>query len=340
MTTKSLSEFIEQLPKAELHLHIEGTLEPEMLFELATKNKVWLPYNSVEELKKAYEFSSLQDFLDLYYDGTKVLITEQDFFELTLAYLEKARQQGVVHAEIMFDPQSHTQRGVEFDTIINGLYRATEQAYRQWGVTSRLIMCFLRHLSEESAFRTLHQALPYKNWIDAIGLDSAEKDNPPSKFHDVFARVRKEGFPVVAHAGEEGPARYVAEAVEKLEAFRIDHGVQSINDAGVVEMLARKQIPLTVCPLSNLALKVVHHLEDHPLRKLMDAGVLVTVNSDDPAYFGGYINENYRAIADALQLSAIAVCQLAKNSIWASMLSEEQKARHLIQIEKYCQEYR
>lgn len=274
MTTRA--EFIQGLPKVELHLHIEGTLEPELLFKLAERNNIPLKYGSVEELKKAYDFSNLQEFLDLYYEGARVLVKEQDFYDLTWAYLEKCKAQNVVHTEIFFDPQTHTGRDILFDTVISGINRALEDAKLTLGITSRLILCFLRHLDEQSAFHTLEQALPYKASIVGIGLDSSEKGNPPSKFERVFAKAREEGFLTFAHAGEEGPASYVKDAVDLLKVVRIDHGIASINDDYLIADLVQEQIPLTVCPLSNRALQTVDNLKNHPLKQLMDHGVLVT----------------------------------------------------------------
>lgn len=336
MTTTTLADFIKGLPKAELHLHIEGSLEPEMLFALAQRNHIQLKYKSVEELKKAYEFSNLQEFLDIYYEGANVLREEQDFYDLTWAYLTKIKEQGVVHTEIFFDPQTHSDRGIRFATVINGINRALQDGHEKLGISSRLIMCFLRHLDETAAFKTLNEALDYKDLIVAVGLDSSEKGNPPSKFERVFAKAREEGFLTVAHAGEEGPAEYVDEALKLLKVFRIDHGNASINDEKVTELLVKKQIPLTVCPLSNLSLRVVKDMKQHPLKKLLDRGLMVTVNSDDPAYFGGYINENYLAVTEALSLSRADLVQLAKNSVNASLLSEKEKAVHLTAISTYC----
>ncbi|TDO04758.1 adenosine deaminase [Sunxiuqinia elliptica] len=332
------SEFIKGLPKAELHLHIEGTLEPELLFELAERNKIQLKYESEEALKEAYNFSNLQEFLDLYYEGANVLLTEVDFYDLTWAYLLKCKEQHVVHTEIFFDPQTHTDRGVLFATVINGINRALQDGQEQLGISYRLIMCFLRHLSEASAFESLKEALDYKDLICGIGLDSSEKGNPPVKFERVFAQARAEGFDLVAHAGEEGPAAYVSDALNLLQVKRVDHGIASINDPALVAELAKTKVPLTVCPLSNLALKAVDRLEDHPLKKLMDQGVLVTISSDDPAYFGGYMNENYQASAEALGLNNMELCQLAKNSFEASWLPEEEKAKHIQAVEQYCRE--
>lgn len=330
----NLSDFIQRLPKAELHLHIEGTLEPDLLFKLAQRNRIILKYQSVDELRKAYRFSSLQDFLDIYYEGANVLREEQDFYDLTWAYLLKCKAQHVVHAEIFFDPQTHTSRGVLFATVINGIQHALQDAKSQLGISSRLIMCFLRHLDEESAFETLNQALDYKDLIVGVGLDSSEKGNPPSRFERVFAKAREEGFLTVAHAGEEGPAAYIREAVDLLKIFRIDHGNALVNDALLAEELVKRQIPLTLCPLSNLALKVVPDLKNHPLNKLMARGLLVTVNSDDPAYFGGYINENYHAVAEALALFEADLRLLAQNSFKGSLLPETEKQKYIEAINR------
>ncbi|MEL7585481.1 MAG: adenosine deaminase [Prolixibacteraceae bacterium] len=338
MPRKTLSDFIKGLPKAELHLHIEGTLEAEMLFELARRNQVPLKYESVATLKEAYNFSNLQEFLDLYYAGAGVLREEQDFYDLTWAYLEKMKEQGVVHTEISFDPQTHTDRGILFATVINGINRALHDGREKLGISSRLIMSFLRHLDEASAFQTLQEALVYKDLIAAVGLDSSEKGNPPAKFERVFAKAREEGFLTVAHAGEEGPAAYVDEALRSLKVSRIDHGNASINDERLTGELVSRQIPLTICPLSNLSLRVVQDLTQHPLKKLLDRGLMVTVNSDDPAYFGGYINENYLAVANALQLTREELCRIATNSISASLLSQQEKTIFIQRIKNYCGE--
>lgn len=321
----SINDLIQRIPKAELHLHIEGTLEPELLFALAERNGVKLKYNSIDELKRAYSYENLQDFLDIFYAGAAVLQHERDFYDLTLAYLRKAKEQNIVHTEIFFDPQTHTSRGIAFETVINGIYRALEDGERETGITSKLIMCFLRHLDESSAFETLEMASPYKDKIIAVGLDSSEKGHPPSKFRRVFEKAIEKGFLTVAHAGEEGPAEYVRESVELLKVSRIDHGYAAIDDSKMLSMLKEKQIPLTMCPLSNQKLKVYPDLTLHPLKKMLDAGLMVTVNSDDPAYFGGYVNENFMAIAEALKLTDNDIKQLAANSIEASFMTEEKK---------------
>ncbi len=311
-------EEIAALPKAELHIHIEGSLEPEMVFALARRNGVSLKYSSVEELRQAYSFSKLQDFLDVYYQGMSVLLTEQDFYDMASAYLERARGDNVRRAEIFFDPQGHTERGVSFDTVIGGLQRAIVDARLRLGIDARLIMCFLRHLDESAAERTLDQAQPHLDKIIGVGLDSSEQGHPPRKFRNVFRRARDLGLKLVAHAGEEGPPDYVWEALDVLGVDRIDHGNRAMEDRALVARLARDGIALTLCPLSNLRLCVVDDLRHHPLRRMMESGLKVTVNSDDPAYFGGYISDNYLAIAEALELSATECSVLARNSFEAS----------------------
>ncbi|MEP5611927.1 MAG: adenosine deaminase [Cyclobacteriaceae bacterium] len=333
----NLKEYINGLPKTELHLHIEGSFEPELMFEIAHRNNIQIPFASIEDLKKAYRFNNLQEFLDIYYQGANVLITEQDFYDLTWAYLTKIHEQNVIHTEIFFDPQTHTDRGVPFETVIKGIRRAMEDGKEKYGISYLLIMSFLRHLDEDSAFNTLKQAMPYKDWIVAVGLDSSEVGNPPSKFERVFAKAREEGFLTVAHAGEEGPAEYIWEALDLLKITRNDHGNRCLDDDKLVERLVEMQMPLTLCPLSNLELKVVKDLKDHPIAKMMDRGLLVTVNSDDPAYFGGYMNENYQGIADALGLSKEQITQLAKNGIEASWLPDSEKERRLQEIESHYQ---
>ncbi|MEM3783433.1 MAG: adenosine deaminase [Candidatus Bathyarchaeia archaeon] len=340
MKGKSSTELlIKAIPKAELHLHIEGALEPEMLFEIAKRNKVRVKYRTVEEVKAAYNFRNLQDFLNVYYEGTSVLRNEQDFYDLTWAYLEKARSQNVLHTEIFFDPQAHTRRGIKFDTVITGIKRALQDGEQKLGISTRLIMCILRDLDVESAFQTLEEALSYKGWITAIGLDSAEVWNPPSKFQKVFEKALENGFLTVAHAGEEGPAEYIWEATKLLKVSRIDHGNHAIEDENLLRELARKKIPLTMCPISNLKLGVIKNMKEHPLRKMMELGIVVTVNSDDPAYFGGYINENYLAVQKALGLDAHQICTLARNSFQASFLSKSEKNNMLAKLENYAKEY-
>jgi adenosine deaminase len=335
MNTSSIEDFIKGIPKAELHLHIEGTFEPELMFKIAQRNNKEIKYKSVEELEEAYNFDNLQDFLDIYYEGAGVLIEEQDFYDMTWAYLEKVHQQNLIHCEIFFDPQTHTDRDIKFSTVIQGIHKALEDAKNKLGISSKLIMCFLRHLDEESAMKTLDEALEYKEWIRAVGLDSSEVGNPPSKFQKVFEKAKKEGFLTVAHAGEEGPAEYIWEALNLLKISRVDHGNHCLDDEKLVKELVEKKIPLTVCPLSNLKLKVIEDLKEHPLRKMMNKGLLVTINSDDPAYFGGYVNDNYLAIAKALNLSKEDIYQLAKNSFTASFLDEKKKEEMIEKVEKY-----
>ncbi len=337
MADSTLKEFIENIPKAELHLHIEGTFEPELMIKIAERNNKKIKYSSVEELKRAYSFKNLQEFLDIYYEGANVLITEEDFYDLTWAYLTKIHQQNVLHVEIFFDPQTHTDRGVSFSTVINGIYKALEDGRQRLNISYKLIMSFLRHLDEASAFKTLEEALPYKEWIDGVGLDSSEVGNPPSKFERVFAKAREKGFKVVAHAGEEGPPEYIWEALDLLKVERIDHGNRAIEDHLLMKRLAESQMPLTLCPLSNLELKVVKDLKEHPIVKMMDKNLLVTVNSDDPAYFGGYMNENYLGIAKALNLTKIQITELVKNSFKASWLSDSEKEEKIDLVNHYFQ---
>ena len=331
-----IEKFIRDLPKAELHLHIEGTLEPELMFELAKRNQVKLPFESVSAVKQAYNFHNLQSFLDLYYQGTQVLQQERDFYDLTWAYLQKAASQNVRHTEIFFDPQSHTERGIPFKTVHNGIYRALEDARSQFALSFRLILCFLRHLTPEQAMATLQEALPYKDTIIAVGLDSSERGNPPDKFQAVFDRARAENFLTVAHAGEEGPPEYIWSALKLLQVSRIDHGVRCLEDSDLVEYLIKKQIPLTVCPLSNVKLKVFESMKAHNLKKLLKLGVCVTVNSDDPAYFGGYVADNYQAAQSALDLTKQELYQIAKNSFQASFIPPEAKFKLIAELEDYC----
>ena len=330
-----MKAFIENLPKAELHLHIEGTFEPELMFNIAQRNNIELKYKSVDELKAAYQFDCLQDFLDIYYQGASVLLTEQDFYDLTWSYLEKCAAQNVRHTEIMFDPQTHTDRGVSFETVINGISRACNDAKEKLNVSSLLIMSYLRHLTEEDAFKTLQQSLPYKHLITAVGLDSSEKGNPPSKFAKVFEASAKEGYIPLAHAGEEGPAEYVWEALDILKIKRIDHGNNSLQDEDLVKEIVKRDIALTVCPLSNTALCVVDNLKNHPLKTMMNKGLKVTINSDDPAYFGGQVNKNYIEIQKALNLTKEDMYQLAKNSFQYSLLDEDEKQFYLRELEQY-----
>jgi adenosine deaminase len=338
MTTPEsrIESFITAMPKVELHIHIEGSLMPAMMFDLAKRNNVALPYASVAEIEAAYNFGNLQDFLDLYYQGMSVLQTEQDFYDLTCAYLKKSAEQNVQHVEIFFDPQGHTERGIKFETVLNGIARALVDGEKNFGITSLLIMCFLRHLSEESAFATLEQALPYKDKIIGVGLDSSENGHPPSKFERVFAKAREEGFLIVAHAGEEGPPEYVHEALDLLKVDRIDHGNRSLEDNALTQRLAREGMGLTVCPLSNLKLCGVKDLRDHPLKKMLDLGLMATVNSDDPAYFGGYMNENYLDVAKALNLSRNDIVTLAGNSIKVSFADPNRKEELNRQLKAYA----
>ncbi len=335
----SIEDFIKGIPKAELHVHIEGTFEPELMFKIATRNNSRIKYKSVEEIREAYKFHNLQNFLDLYYEGAGILTEEEDFYELTLEYLKKAGSQKVFHSEIFFDPQTHTARGIKFSTVIDGIHKALAYANEKLGMSTRLIMCFLRDLDESAAMKTLEEALAYRERIVAVGLDSAEIGNPPSKFQKVFTRAREAGFLTVAHGGEEGPAKYVREALELLKVSRIDHGNHCLDDDKLTEELIRRKIPLTVCPLSNLRLKVIDRMEEHPLRRMMEHGLLVTVNSDDPAYFGGYINENYLAITKALNLTADEIYTLAKNSFEASFLEESIKDKMIARVREYKKMY-
>ena len=330
-----MEAFIRDMPKIELHIHIEGSLEPELMFEIAERNGVPLRFKSVEEVHKAYQFTDLQSFLDIYYEGASVLLKETDFYDMTWAYLEKVSSQNVRHSEIFFDPQTHTDRGVPFETVINGIRRAQLDAERQLNITSKLIMCFLRHLSAEAAMQTLKQALPYKDWIIAVGLDSSEVGNPPKKFSMVFDEARLQGFLTVAHAGEEGPPEYIWQALDLLKAKRIDHGVRSEGDDKLVDRLAKEQIPLTVCPLSNIKLRGFDSMEDHNLKRLLDRGLRVTVNSDDPAYFGGYMTENYLAVQTALNLDLEDIRSLAKNAVQASFVSQQEKQVLLDELGDY-----
>jgi adenine deaminase len=323
-----LPELLARMPKAELHIHIEGSLEPELIFEMAERNGVRIPYTSVEELRNAYAFTNLQSFLDIYYAGASVLLKEQDFFDMAWSYLEKAAADNVVHAEIFFDPQTHTARGVAMETVINGLHRACTQAGPALGVSASLILCFLRHLSEREAFETLEQAMPFREKFIGVGLDSSEVGHPPEKFARVFARCEELGLHRVAHAGEEGPPAYVWTALDLLKVERIDHGVQSSKDAALMARLARDRIPLTVCPLSNLKLCVFPKLADHNVGHLLDSGLIATLNSDDPAYFGGYLNDNFIQTFEATGLTASHAYQLAKNSFEASFIHESMKRRY------------
>lgn len=333
--THTNSEFIQGLPKAELHLHIEGSFEPELMFEIAKRNNIQIPFESIDEVKAAYKFNNLQEFLDIYYAGANVLIEEQDFFDLTWAYITKVHSENVKHIEIFFDPQTHTDRGVPFEKVIKGIYSALAKGADELGVSFKLIMSFLRHLSEASAFKTLEDVMPYKAWVAAVGLDSSELGNPPSKFESVFAEAKSRGFKTVAHAGEEGPSEYVWEALKLLDVARIDHGNRSLDDDKLVAELVERQMPLTLCPLSNLELKVITDMSQFPIIEMMDKGMLVTINSDDPAYFGGYMNANFNAVDQALKLSKKQLVLLAKNGFKASWLTEVEKERHYAEIDRY-----
>jgi len=334
-----MENFINNLPKAELHLHIEGTFEPELMFNIAKRNNIKIKYKSIDEIKAAYQFDCLQDFLDIYYEGAGVLITERDFYDLTYSYLQKCADQHVRHTEIMFDPQTHTERGVSFETVIKGISKACQDGKQKLGVSSLLIMSYLRHLSEEDAFKTLEQSIPFKHLITAIGLDSSEKGNPPSKFKKVFEASVNEGYIPLAHAGEEGPPEYVWEALDLLKIHRIDHGNNCLKDMALVQEIVKRDIALTVCPLSNTALQVVDDLRNHPLKKMMTLGLKVTINSDDPTYFGGQVNQNYVAIQKALSLTKQEIYELAKNSFQYSLLDEESKKEYIEEIENYVSKY-
>ncbi|MEX0348437.1 MAG: adenosine deaminase [Paracoccaceae bacterium] len=331
--TDLANALIDTLPKAELHLHIEGTLEPELMFELAKRNTVNLPYETVEDVRNAYQFDCLQDFLDIYYLGMSVLVTERDFHDLTWAYLERVQQDGLTHVEMFFDPQAHTDRGIAFETVVAGITSALEQARREFGITSKLIMCFLRHLPEEQAFEALECACQHKDHIFGVGLDSSERGNPPEKFERVFKAARDAGFVPVAHAGEEGDASYVRGALDALGVQRVDHGNRAFDDPALIKRLADQQTPLTMCPISNWRLKGIPNLAASPVKKALDAGLLVTVNSDDPSYFGGYLNDNYRAVHENLSLTESEVVTLARNSFAGSFLSDAEKQAQLDKID-------
>jgi adenosine deaminase len=335
LSPETSKAFVQGMPKAELHIHIEGSLEPEMMFELAQRNGVVLRYASAEEARRAYDFGDLQSFLDLYYEGMQVLLNNRDFYDLTWAYLQKVSEQNVRHAEIFFDPQAHTDRGVPFETVISGIHRALLDGEQQLGISSELIMCFLRHLSAEEAMETFRTAQPFGDRIVAVGLDSSELGHPPRDFKAVFDRAREHGFLTVAHAGEEGPPEYIWQALDDLKVSRIDHGVRCTEDPKLVERLREEQVPLTVCPLSNVKLRVFDKIQDHNLKRMLDLGLRVTVNSDDPAYFGGYVDENFDAVQEGLHLSRDDVYQLTKNSFTASFLDAERKQRLLDELDGY-----
>lgn len=330
-----LIDVAKQMPKAELHIHIEGSLEPELIFALAQRNAVALNYASVDALRDAYAFTDLQSFLDIYYAGASVLLTEQDFYDMTWAYLQRAHADNVVHTELFFDPQTHTARGVAFGTVVDGIHRALTDAHKKLGMSGGLIMCFLRHLSEEEAFVTLEQSLPHREKIIGIGLDSSERGHPPEKFARVFARCKELGFHLVAHAGEEGPPAYIETALDLLQVERIDHGVRCIEDPVLMQRLAREKTPLTVCPLSNTKLCVFRKMSEHNLLTLLDAGLMITINSDDPAYFGGYMNDNFVAIVEALPLQRHHVRELARNSFSAAFIDAATRQKYLDQVDMF-----
>jgi adenine deaminase len=339
MTQFDRTAFINGLPKAELHLHLEGSLEPELMFDLAARNKIDIPFKSVEAVRAAYSFANLQDFLDIYYQGASVLMVEQDFYDLTMAYLKRVAADSCSHVEVFFDPQTHTDRGIDMGVVIGGIARALDDGERELGVSSKLILCFLRHLDEDAAFATLAAAEPYLDKIFGVGLDSSEVGHPPSKFANVFKAARDKGLHLFAHAGEEGPPAYVWEAIDLLGIDRIDHGNRSLEDTALVARIAEQGLTLTVCPLSNLSLCVVHDLKSHPLKKMLDLGLKATINSDDPAYFGGYLNTNWHAIADALDLSKDDLVTLAKNSFTGSYLSDEEQAVRVAAVEAWSAQH-
>jgi len=333
MKNNGLKEYITKIPKAELHLHIEGTFEPELIFKIADRNKIKIDYSSVEELRAAYNFNNLQEFLNIYYTGAKVLQTEQDFYDLTWAYLKKANEDNIIHTEIMFDPQTHTERGVAFDTVINGIHAALKDAEKDFGISSKLIMSFLRHLPQDDAFETYKNYFKHQDKIDVLGLDSSELGNPPTKFKEVFNRAFGDGLKLTAHAGEEGPSEYVWEALDVLKVNRIDHGNHSLTDNKLVDRIVNEQIALTVCPLSNIKLKVCDTLTNHPLKTMLNKGIKATINSDDPAYFGGYINENFIQTAEALKLTKQDINKLVKNSFEASFADQYRKSEMIKKLE-------
>jgi adenosine deaminase len=328
----NLKEFIKKSPKAELHLHIEGTLEPELMFFLAKRNNVEIPFKNIDDVKEAYNFSNLDSFLKIYYEGAKVLVEEQDFFDLTWAYILKCKENNIVHTEIFFDPQTHTDRGIDFDKVINGIFNAFKKGEKEFGLSFKIIMCFLRHLNEEECFKTLDNALRHKDKIFGVGLDSSEKGNPPKKFEKLFKKALENEFITVAHAGEEGPPEYIWEALNLLNVHRIDHGVQCLKDEKLVEILSKSQIPLTVCPLSNIKLRVFNSLKEHNLKKMLEKKLMVMVNSDDPAYFGGYLNKNFIEIQEALDLSHEQVKTLLINSFKSSFLKDNKKKEWISKI--------
>lgn len=330
-----MRDFLQKIPKAELHLHIEGTLEPELMFEIGNRNGIDIPFDSVQDVRRAYEFSDLQSFLDIYYQGANVLREEQDFYDMTWAYLEKVQRQNVRHVEVFFDPQTHTDRGISFQTVVSGISRALGDAEERFGMTSKLIMCFLRHLSADAALETLEQSLPFKEAIVAVGLDSSEVGHPPEKFKEVFDRARIEGFLTVAHAGEEGPPDYIWQALDLLKAKRIDHGVRCLEDPKLVDRLREERIPLTVCPLSNVKLCVFDQIANHNFKQLLEEDLCVTINSDDPAYFGGYMTENFVATQEGLDLSREDIYRVVRNSFEATFLEDDAKDRLIAELDEY-----
>lgn len=333
--SENIEKFIIGLPKAELHLHLEGSLEPEQMFEFANRNKIEIPFKNIDEVKAAYEFSQLQDFLDIYYTGMNVLQTEQDFYDLTANYLCKVAAENTKHVEVFFDPQGHTGRGVAFETAVTGIHNALTEVGTELGVTFKLIMCFLRHLDEASAIETLEAAAPYKHMIMGVGLDSSELGHPPSKFVNVFRMAKEQGYKLVAHAGEEGPVEYIYEALDLLHVDRIDHGNRCMDDPKLVAKIVDAKIALTVCPLSNLKLCVVDNMADHPMKRMLEANLIATINSDDPSYFGGYMNDNYLSTAKALDLSIDDLIQLARNGFIGSFLAQDEIDVYLAQIDEY-----
>jgi adenine deaminase len=335
-----MEQFLIGIPKAEIHLHIEGTFEPELMFEIGKRNGIPSKYDSIEILKSAYNFNNLQEFLDIYYEGAGVLIHEIDFYEMTKAYLEKIHSQNVVYTEIFFDPQTHTERGIPFEIAFKGIHDAMEYGKNTLGIDYKIIMCFLRHLDEESAFKTLEESLKFKEYIIGVGLDSSEKGNPPTKFKNVFAKAKQYGYLTVAHAGEEGPAEYIWEALNDLNVDRIDHGNNCLQDNSLVDELIKRKMPLTLCPLSNIYLKVVKDMSLHPIKKMLDLGLNVSINSDDPAYFGGYMYENYLAVAKSLQLSRKDIYELTRNSFLSTFLDEESKSKYLKKLDEFYAEWK
>ncbi len=331
-----MDQFLKSMPKAELHLHLEGSLEPELMFALAERHAIRLPYETIDQLREAYDFANLQEFLDLYYQGAAVLLTEQDFYDLTWAYIERCKAENILHIEPFFDPQTHTDRGIPFATVINGISRALNDAQAKYGISSGLIMCFLRHLSEEAAFDTLHQAEPFLDEIIGIGLDSSEKGHPPAKFAQVFAKARSMGLLAVAHAGEEGPAQNVTDSLDILKVNRIDHGVRAIDNPQLIKRLAEEKVALTVCPLSNTRLKVFDDMSQHNILQMLEQGVKVTVNSDDPAYFGGYLTENFIALEKGLGMTREQAIELARNSFEYSFAKKERKEEMLFELDRRC----